>query len=96
MDVPFFGVQLLDEVVIKVAAAMERERLHGSQRPWMTALPLQTCLQLWKFRNVLQNPLVNLLTICLCDMQHFEPLAHVTIAQILKGFFRQAQTLLQS
>lgn len=30
MDVPFFGIQLLDEAIIEVAAAMEREGLHQS------------------------------------------------------------------
>jgi len=33
LDVPFFAVQLLNEVVLEVAAAMKRERLHGRQRP---------------------------------------------------------------
>lgn len=48
---PFFAVQLLDGVVLEVAAAMERERLHGVSGPWTTAfssVDLPSASEVWQ------------------------------------------------
>ncbi len=51
LNVPFFAVQLLDGVVLEVAAAMERERLHGVSGPWTTAfssVDLPSASEVWQ------------------------------------------------